>query len=1264
MRKFIYATRLTGIITFLLLAFQWAAAQTGSVKGTVKDAAGNPLSGASVTVAGRKSGTVTDANGAYMVKLPPGKYTVVVSYVGQSQQRIEVTVTDGGATEQNFTTTEVSDLNNVVVVGTRSRDARSKISTPVPVDIIRTKDIKPFAQADVSQMLTYSAPSFQSARQTVTDGTDHIDPAGLRGLGPDQTLVLVNGKRRHNTALVNINGSVGRGSVGTDLNAIPAAAIERIEVLRDGAAAQYGSDAIAGVINLVMKKSKGFTISGMAGENVTTMPYNGGTNIRDGRNTVLDLYWGTTGKNNSYLNISGQWLRRENSNRSGLDNIPLSYLGSGGALPSPPAGSGVSTIDYRRWLIDEDAKIAASRGYNRQNMIVGNSYSDNLTSFLNAGFDFTKNISFYATAGIGDRNGRAAGNYRLPNAPNQQAVLANGQRYYFDGFLPEIVPTIKDYSALTGFNIKAGKWNIDLSNTYGKNTIKFEVQNSNNASLPATDNVQTSFDAGKLSFIQNTVNADVSRRFNLSGKDYMNFAFGGEYRTEQFQIFEGERNSWVNGGRLVAAAPIAPYPGTSQFLTFASGPAVSGAQVFPGFQPTDAINAKRKVFAGYADLEFNLGKLLIGTAGRYESYDELGLNYNNLSGKLTARYEVNAKVAIRGSVSNGFRAPSLHQRYFQNTSTQFVAGLPSNSLTANNLNSIVRNAFGIKELKPETSVSYSAGITGRVGKGLTFTLDGYFIDIKNRIVLSTPFNRSNALVNTILNNGGVDASTSALQFWTNAVNTQTKGIDAVITNRFRLGSGNATIALAANVNRNTVVGGINSNSAIDSDVNNPSSRKTNPDPNANPANDLRVTLFDRQQRARIEVGQPQSKINATFTYSLKKFDILARAVRFGEVTILNNVDPGLVRTDGSYWNDVAFGADQTFSAKVTTDLVLSYRFCPGVTFSVGGNNIFDVYPDRIFVDSRNDPQSVYANPVVGANKAPGGYNTARDVSNRGRFLFGTNQFGFNGRFLFTRLILDVDKFKSCKTAEKPKVAPPAVPVVEAPKDTDGDGLLDKDDACPDVAGIKIFNGCPDTDGDGVADKEDACPQVAGPKVLGGCPDGDGDGIADKDDKCPSELGTAKYNGCPMPDKDKDGVADEADKCPDVAGNAANDGCPAIKEETIRKIAVAAQNIQFAPGSAKLLAKSYKPLNDVVDILNQYPDLKLDVEGHTDNTGVAEKNQALSQSRADAVKAYITGKGISANKLVAAGYGQDKPIADNKTAAGKAKNRRVELKLKY
>src|SRR5882757_8785595 len=371
MRKFISAIRHTSVILFLLFSCQWASAQTGSVRGVVKDADGTPLPGASITIIGNTTGTTTDANGNYLLKLNPGIYQIAATFLRQSAQSAQVTIVAGSTAKQDFTTTGVSDLSSVVVVGSRSRAARSKLTTPVPVDVILTKDIKPFAQMDVAQMLTYAAPSFQSSRQTISDGTDHIDPAGLRGLGPDQTLVLLNGKRLHSTALVNINGTVGRGSVGTDLNTIPAAAIERIEVLRDGAAAQYGSDAIAGVINVVLKKNyNGFNISATLGQNFTNMPYKGGVNINDGVNQQIDFSYGLAKANGTYLNISGQFLRRFSTNRSGDDNIPLVYLGNNGAFPGNPyTPPSVSDQAYRRNLMDKDADLVKQHGYDRHNIV-------------------------------------------------------------------------------------------------------------------------------------------------------------------------------------------------------------------------------------------------------------------------------------------------------------------------------------------------------------------------------------------------------------------------------------------------------------------------------------------------------------------------------------------------------------------------------------------------------------------------------------------------------------------------------------------------------------------------------------------------------------------------------------------------------------------------------------------------------------------------------------------------------------------------------
>ncbi len=1011
MRKIRQNLQVGALLIISFLAVQFVNAQSATVKGVVKDANGNPLTGASVTVEGQRGGTLSDANGNYTLKVQPGALTVVISYVGQVAKRISVNVSDGETITQNIDLTDVSDLSGVVVLGSRSRLPRSKTSTPVPVDVISTREVRNFAQTDVTQILTYVAPSFQSARQTISDGTDHIDPAGLRGLGPDQTLVLVNGKRRHTTALVNINGTVGRGSVGTDMNAIPLAAIDRIEVLRDGAAAQYGSDAIAGVINIVLKKNyNGLSFSGMAGQNFTNMPYNGGQKIQDGLTRQVDFTWGMGNNKGQYLTISGLWLKRDASNRSGNDNIPLVYLGNGGAFPNTP--SGVDPVAYRRWLINYDDSLANGRGYNRQNVVAGNSANQNLSLFLNAGTTIKEKIETYLTIGVSNRTGEASGFSRNPNSMGQQPVLANGQRYYYDGFLPQIHSLVNDYSLILGARMPIANWDADLSYTRGANGFNFYVVNTGNASLPPTNDIQTKFNAGFIRFIQGTTNLDLTRSFSLANARTLNLAFGGEHRREIYKIKEGEVNSYVNGNRTATFDPIPPYPGTNQYNTIAGTNAVPGAQVFPGFQPSDAVRADRDIYAAYADLEYNMGKALLNGAIRYEKYNEQGSDdYDNLSGKIAGRLDLNKDYSVRASVSTGFRAPSLHQRYFQNTSTQFVGGLPSQALTLNNNSTIVRNAFGIDALLPEKSKSVTVGLVGKILNSTTFTIDAYFIRIDDRIVLSTQYNRSNPLVASILNTAGADLSITALQFWTNAVNTETKGIDAVATHRFRLANGNASFSIAANFNRNDVVGPLQTNSIINSAVNNPSGA----DPTKNPANDLAFALFDRQQRSRIEVLQPKSKINFTSNYDLRKLNFLVRTVRFGESRYIHNIDPASMNTsNNTFWNDVGLGTDQTFSAKWTTDLVITWRPVSGIAITVGGNNIFDVYPDRIFIDPRNERAAVYANPIqsgLGATKTTGGYSAARDASNRGRFLFPANQFGYNGRFLYTRLVVDISELK-------------------------------------------------------------------------------------------------------------------------------------------------------------------------------------------------------------------------------------------------------------
>jgi iron complex outermembrane receptor protein len=382
----------------------------------------------------------------------------------------------------------------------------------------------------------------------------------------------------------------------------------------------------------------------------------------------------------------------------------------------------------------------------------------------------------------------------------------------------------------------------------------------------------------------------------------------------------------------------------------------------------------------YLDLEGELGKLLVGAAGRFENYSDFG---STINGKLGARYQFAPNFALRGSASTGFRAPSLHQRYFQNTSTQFVSGNPSNTLTVNNENQIARTVIGVDALKPETSVNFTLGATGKIGR-LTATVDAYQIDITNRVVYSGAFSRA------LLGFGTNDyVGINNVNFFANAANTRTRGIDIVLSDRVQLGKGSLLLTVATNFNKNEVTG-INSTALINDPKNNENSGRS-------PDQWFKNLLFDRQQRSRIEVFQPRNKLNISAVYSVGKFDVTLRTVRFGEIQYIHNVDPTVKKSDGTFWNtqfarDANSNAyiDQKFAAVWQTDLVVGYRATKNLNVSVGANNLFDVYPDQIYIDPRNATGSL-------------DYGSGRDASNRGRLLYQPNQGGYNGRFVFVRL---------------------------------------------------------------------------------------------------------------------------------------------------------------------------------------------------------------------------------------------------------------------
>jgi iron complex outermembrane receptor protein len=931
-------------VIFIVLSHFELLAQTGSVRGVVKGSDGMALPGASIILKGTGTGTTSDNTGAYSLSAPPGTQVIIFSFAGMDPQEVTVSVTGNGITQQDIQLDVSPDLTMVTVIGSRGA-SRTRVQTPVPVDVIPISQIvNEIGQVDLNQILNYIAPSFQSARQTISDGTDHVDPAQLRGLGPDQVLVLINGKRRHQSALVNVNGTVNRGTVGTDLSAIPAGSIERIEILRDGAAAQYGSDAIAGVINIVLKNSTGVLSGSVSyGANITSYPKNFAlykltnktddpdVNETDGNTIQASLGYGfKLGKGK--LNLTGELLERKFSNRAGT------YTGA----VYPNVGG-----------VNRDDSIMSSRGQTRNDfdMIIGNSNMRSASVFANFTYPVSENGEVYAFSGYTNKKGHAAGFYRYPSGIPGAATTYASQvtALYPNGFLPEIHSDITDFSFAAGFRTKFNDWNFDISNTYGTNTFDFSVENSANYSQFArTGNAQTSFDAGGLKFWQNTANADLSRKYSVL--EGLNVAAGLEYRVDAFGISSGEEASYFN------------YDIPSR--------AAAGAQVFAGFVNAIGDTKTRNAKAVYLDLEQDLTKNLLVTAAlRFENYSDFGSTFNY---KFSARYKFGDYLNIRASHSTGFRAPSMQQKFYAKTNTLFVSSggqlVPQEVGTFTN-DSRAAEILGIPELKQETSRNYSVGLSAIPARGLEITIDAYRIDIDDRIILTNNFS------------GGTDAQLAAelaaagasqANFFTNAIDTRANGLEAVISYNTKIaGDHSLRTVLAMTFIKNEVKKGDDGLPVIYA-----SPVLVNSGQLAN--------YFNREDQSRIEVANPRSKINLAFNYKFKKFGALLRFVRFGEVTYL---DPTINPNNPAAFPVNAFtGAaetlDQTFDPKLVTDLSLSYQLTKYFGITLGANNLFNVYQDM--------------------HTHSGNFSSGRFIYSR-----RVQQMGFNGSYYFARLSLNL-----------------------------------------------------------------------------------------------------------------------------------------------------------------------------------------------------------------------------------------------------------------
>jgi len=874
----------------------------GSVSGTVTDGNGNALFGANVTVEGTASGAATGADGSYSVDgVASGTYTVTASYIGYESASISVNV--DGASTANFSLASSAVAGNAVsVLG--SRFSRNVDEQAVPVEVITELEIRASGFTETNELLQALVPSYNSPKGYITDGSDHMRPATLRGMAPNQTLVLVNGKRRHQGALVHVNGSVGRGSTQVDLNAIPASAIEKIEVLRDGAAAQYGSDAVAGVINLVLKETGGSDVSVTLGQNLSYFErgYNAGEGFIDGQDDstygwdvnendgigyqpyTADRSWarpgvqkvlkkdgknlivhGGTGLNvlGGNLYVSGQFRDGGRTNRAGLDPRRQYFAG-----------------------MDEE-----ERAFNRENHRIGAGAFEQVSLMFNGSFPMERG-TLYAFGGMNTRDGESGCYYR--RAQDNRTLRA----WYPDGFLPLISPTLTDTSMAVGMKgLMSNGMAYDVSVNTGSNEFAWGMVNSHNATAGTGPNQQSEFDLGTLGYSQTTVNVDMSTQRDMAGfVGPVNLAFGAEVRMENYEIEAGEEAGYTDYGYDVLDGPNA---GAS---------AAVGCQCLPGLAPANEQDRDREAVSIYAEMSGNvMDELQLDVALRTENYSDFGTTTN---GKVAMRYELADGVAARGSFSTGFRAPALQEAYFSSIATNFIDGVPLEVGTFP-VDTEAARALGSEDLEPETSTNISAGMTYK-DEQFSLSVDAYQINVDDRISMSETFRGSGATSDmiTFFEERGVPASGG--RYFFNGINTETKGLDIVASMRHDVAMGSLTLKAAMNFN--------------DTEV-------TNKDELVTPEALAAYTTSDllgRQNTVRYESSSP--KENFQFSAMLQKptSTLMAKLNRWGEVTIpASSVE-----------------REQVLSPRWTVDMEYSFQLNSQVRMALGVNNLLDEYPDK------------------------------------------------------------------------------------------------------------------------------------------------------------------------------------------------------------------------------------------------------------------------------------------------------------------------------
>lgn len=763
-------------------------------------------------------------------------------------------------------------LDTLIVTGTRISD-RTVTESTSPIDIITPEALQATGTVELATALSRAVPSLNFPRAAINDGTDAMRPAQLRGLAPDHTLVLVNGKRYHPGALVNVNGSQGRSSSPVDLNSIPIAAIERVEVLRDGASAQYGSDAIAGVVNIVLKGS-----DAGGGVSATYGKYSAGDGDKYQVLGDAGFKLGDSGK----VHLAAQFGHQDQTDRARPFILPPPGLTPPASVPAVAARPPLGQVVQR----------------------YGDPEVDNHSLVFNGELDAEDYLTFYSYGLYTKRESLSNGFFRpTGDTRNIPAIYPNG-------FLPQILNNGTDYSLVLGMKSSIGNTKLDASYTFGSNELTFDILNTLNRSLGPSS--PTQFYAGALKLEQHVFNVDFNNPLDVGLEFPLTLSYGVEWRGEEFTLSPGEPGSYLNGGvRLPDGSP-----------------APSGAQVFPGFRPSDTGSFDRSSTSLYAGLEGDLTeKLSAGIAARYENYSDFG---STSTGKLTGRYAFSDAVALRATVSTGFHAPSLQQQFYQTTSTNFIGGIPFDIATFR-VNNPAAIALGSEPLKAETSKNLSLGLVLTPLEGLYVTIDGYRIQVEDRITLSE--NLTSTAVRNYLNaNGFPDVGGG--RYFTNAIDTTTTGVDIVGTYTWKLAASAIDWTLGYNYNKTEI-------------------DRVAPNPAVLAAIDPAALRFGRVELSRFEVGAPRDKLLLGGVWKAGNLSLGATGTRYGEFTVRNA-------------NALL---DQTFSSKWLVDLSASYLL-DRWEFTVGGDNVLDEYPDEVFYQTSTNGQLVYP------SQSPFGFNGA------------------------------------------------------------------------------------------------------------------------------------------------------------------------------------------------------------------------------------------------------------------------------------------------